>query len=130
MASIHFENGFHGVYCVQDQILRIGHEWIQPYDMTYGAVASCFYATFLGVLNEHGITVRSAEVTVDGRKRKEVPTTLEYLKLTLKPETDAAREDLEACMQETLGRCSMVATIKAVAQVEAELVLPERKQDQ
>ena len=129
MAAIHFENGFHGVYCVRDQVLEIGSEWIQPYDMTFGAVASCFYATFLGVLKEHGVTVRSAEVTVDGRKRTEVPTTLEYLKLTLQPETDASKEELEACMQEALGKCSMVATIKAVAQVEAELVLPERKQD-
>ena len=129
MATIHFENGFHGVYCVQDQVLRIGHEGIQPYDMTFGAVASCFYATFLGVLEEHGITVRSAEVTVDGRKRTEVPTTLEYLKLTLKPETDAPKEELEVCMQEALRRCSMVATIKAVAQVEAELIPPGRNPD-
>ena len=129
MADIHFENGFNGVYCVQDQVLRIGNEGIQPYDMTFGAVASCFYATFLGVLKEHGVTVRSAEVTVDGRKRTEVPTTLEYLKLTLQPESDASKEELEACIQEALGKCSMVATIKAVAQVEAELVLPERKQD-
>ena len=110
MADIHFENGFNGVYCVQDQVLRIGNEGIQPYDMTFGAVASCFYATFLGVLKEHGVTVRSAE-------------------LTLQPETDASKEELEACMKEALGKCSMVATIKAVAQVEAELVLPERKQD-
>ena len=130
MAVIRFENGFHGTYCIQDQTLKIGHEWIQPYDMTFGAVASCFYVTFLGVLNEHGITVRSAEVTVDGRKRTKVPTTLEYLKLTLKPESEASREELEACMNEALGKCSMVATVKAVAQVEAELVLPERKPGQ
>ncbi len=130
MAVIHFENGFHGTYQVLDQTLKIGHERIQPYDMTYGAVGSCFYATFLEVAREHGITVASAEVTVEGRKRKTVPSTLEYLKLTLRPESDAEREDLEACMEEALNKCSMAATIRAVAEVEAELAGPERKQDE
>ena len=52
MAVIQFENGFHGTYHIGEQTLKIGHELIQPYDMTYGAIASCFYATYLMIAGD------------------------------------------------------------------------------
>ena len=121
MAVIQFENGFHGTYQVGEQTLKIGHELIQPYDMTYGAVASCFYATFLLVAKERGVSISGAEIRVSGRKRTQVPTTLEYLNLRMIPVSTAGREELEACMQEALQKCSMMATIRQVAEIDAAL---------
>ena len=122
MAVIHFNNGFHGTYQIGNQILEIAHDRIQPYDMTYGAAGACFYSTFLGILREHGLTVDRADVEVEGRKRSTIPSTLEYLKLRLHLEAEDNREVLETCMQEALEKCSMLATIRSVAEIDAEIV--------
>ena len=122
MAVIQFENGFHGTYHIGEQTLKIGHELIQPYDMTYGAIASCFYATYLMIAGERNVPISDAVIRIDGRKRREVPTTLEYVKLRMVPVSTASREQLEDCMREALQKCSMMATIRQVAEVDAAIV--------
>ena len=47
MAYIEYRNGFNGTYKVGGQTLLIGKEKLMPYDMTYGAIASCLYSISL-----------------------------------------------------------------------------------
>ena len=49
MAELYYHDGFHGSYQIGNQTLSIGKDAIMPYDMTYGAIASCLYATYLGI---------------------------------------------------------------------------------
>ena len=61
-------------------------------------------------------------IRIDGRKRREVPTTLEYVKLRMVPVSTASMEQLEDCMREALQKCSMMATIRQVAEIDAAIV--------
>ena len=51
--TIRFENGFNGELLLDEGSVKIGRTpgGAAPYDMLYGALASCLYATFLGILD-------------------------------------------------------------------------------
>lgn len=118
MAVIKFKDGFHGTYVVGDQTLLIGHDHIGPYDMTYGALAGCLYATFLGVCKERGLVVKSGDVHVEGRKRETIPMMLEYVKIDAYIESDNDLTALTSAFEEATNRCSMYQTIAQVAKMD------------
>lgn len=118
MAILKYKDGFNGTYVVGDQTLRIGSDAIKPYDMTYGALASCLYATFLGVSKERGLIIISGDLYVDGTKRSTVPTTLEHVIIEAKIETESEMSEVEKAFDEATKRCSMFQTIAKVAEME------------
>ena len=61
--TIRFENGFNGELLLDEGSVKIGRApgGAAPYDMLYGALASCLYATFLGILEKHGNRGRRRE---------------------------------------------------------------------
>ena len=120
MALIRYDNGFHGFYEVKGQTFEIGTGGLEPYDMTYGAIGACLYSNFLKVCEDNGITLFGAEVLVEGRKRKTVPSMLEYVKVRVFAGGDTS-EELNACLQGAVGKCSMLSTFAKVAQIDAQL---------
>ena len=127
MADLLFENGFHGRYTVRGQELLIGYDEIQPYDMTYGAIASCLFSTFLEIARENGVEIRRCAVHVSGTKRSTVPSTVSHLTIRFAPEAEADSSFLERTFQEALEKCSMVATFRHVAEIDARLELPPKE---
>ena len=118
MALLKFHDGFNGTYEVGGQTLKIGKDGIKPYDMTYGAVASCMYATFLDHTNAKGLKVGDVEIYIDGRKRKEIPTTLEYVNILMRVGGPESEEALKECMDLAMRDCSMVQTVYKVSEIE------------
>ena len=118
MAEINYHDGFHGTYRIGDQTLVIGSEAIMPYDMTYGAIASCLYATFLGIAKTKDIYVKDAHVSINGRKRTTIPMTLEYISIDITVDTEAEEADVKACMDQAIQNCSMVQTFVKVAEID------------
>lgn len=119
MAFLKFHDGFNGTYEVGGQTINISRDGVKPYDMTYGAVASCMYATFLDHTNERGLKVGDVEIFIDGRKRKEIPTTLEYVEILMRVQGDPADEAaLKECMDFAIRDCSMVQTVMKVSDLE------------
>jgi uncharacterized OsmC-like protein len=127
MADLLFENGFHGRYTVRGQELVIGYDEIQPYDMTYGAIASCLYSTFCEIAHESGVEIRRCSVHVSGTKRSTVPSTVSRLLIRFAPEADADPSFLEQAFQEALEKCSMVATFRCVAEIDAAIEFPVKE---
>ena len=120
MALIVFDQGFHGYYEAGGQIIEIGETDVQPYDMTYGAIGSCLYATFLEICEERGLKIKEAEIEVNGRKRSEVPTIVTHLNIRLNVHSLEKDEDLQACFEKALECCSMAATFRMVAEFETQ----------
>ncbi|NCB33538.1 MAG: hypothetical protein EOM64_06605 [Erysipelotrichia bacterium] len=118
MALVKFKNGFNGTYEIGGQVLQINENGIHPYDMTFGAVASCLYSTLLDVCEHRKIELKSSEVTVDGVKRTSVPATLEHVTIRIVTDTDTDIEDLKKAMNRAVECCSMVQTVAEVAEIE------------
>lgn len=125
MAFIKYENGFHGTYEVNGFTIKIGNEEgsVAPYDMTYGAIASCLYATYLNLLTEKHLTIRGADVDISGVKREMIPTTLEDITIKITVYSDEELDVLQYTFNQALATCSMVQTFKHVADIHTEFVL-------
>lgn len=68
--TIRFANGFNGELLLDEGSVKIGRGAGEaaPYDMLYGALASCLYATFSGILEKKRIEIKGAGNR--GRRRK------------------------------------------------------------
>lgn len=117
--TIRFENGFHGELELDSGIVKIGRDagQAQPYDLLYGALASCLYATFLGILEKKRIQIESTEVVIEGQKRTEVPTTLEkvHITVTIKVDSQVKQESVLKSFELATKHCSVYQTISQVA---------------
>ena len=121
--TIRFENGFNGELLLDEGSVKIGRTpgGAAPYDMLYGALASCLYETFLGILEKKRIEIEGTEIVVEGEKRTEVPTTLKTVHLTVTirgtDKEDAVRKSFDLATK----YCSVYQTISHVAEMSYEL---------
>ena len=118
MALIKFHDGFNGTYEVGGQTIRIAMDGVHPYDMTFGAMASCMYATFLDHTNARNIKVDEVEIYIDGQKRKEIPTTLDHVDILMRVRSSADEAVLKECMDGAMRDCSMIQTVYKVAEID------------
>ena len=121
MAELKYRDGFHGTYEVGGQTLKIGMDAIRPYDMTYGAVASCMWATYLDVTKKKEVSVQGADVSISGFKRKAIPATLERVVIHVTVYSKEPLEKLQECMDLAIKYCSMVQTVAKVAAIEYDI---------
>jgi putative redox protein len=118
--QVEFKNSFKGVMKAPHGEVAIGVEEgeLRPYNLLFGALASCFYSTFLDIIEKKRLTFDGATIEVSGTKRTEVPTTLDYvmIKFTIKNASDEAKFVKSA---ELAGKyCSIYQTISKVADIE------------
>ena len=118
--KMHFENVFKGSLETDRGSLVIGdgeNEFL-PYELLPGALGSCYYATFLGIAEKQKIDYDKADIEISGKKREEVPTTLETvtLDLTIYGVDDAKAQKKITRAAELAGKyCSEYTTIGCVA---------------
>lgn len=120
---INFHDGFQGEFVVGGQTIKIGRDAVRPYDMTFGALASCMYATFLDWARKKDVTVGDVEVVVTGEKRTEVPTTLAWVNVAMTAESGDSYEAVKECMDLAMRDCSMIQTVAKVAEMTHSLEL-------
>ena len=79
--TLDFNDGFQGELKAKRASAKIGSEegTLDPYDMVFGALGSCLYATFLEIALKKKIGYDSVHIKISGEKREEVPT---FLKTT------------------------------------------------
>lgn len=102
-----------------------GEGRLAPYDMLLGALASCYYSTFLDIIAKKRLDLAGAEIEVNGEKRQEVPATLKWVNLRLalhgavrSPVADAGFREAA----ELAGKyCSIYRTLSHVAEMKTEL---------
>ncbi len=125
--TVRFSNGFHGELLLDEGVVRIGRQPQEaaPYDLLYGALASCLYSTFLGILEKKRITIQGAEITIDAEKRSEVPTTLKTVHLTVTVHQAEKEEAVRKSLELATRYCSVYQTISQVAQMSWEIHFSE-----
>ena len=117
---LEFNEGFEGVMKAPNGEVKIGVNQgeISPYNLLFGALGSCFYATFLSVVVKKRLSFERATVEISGNKRTEVPTTLEYVVMTLTVKNPSNEAQVLKSAQLGAEYCSIHETIKQVAQIE------------
>jgi putative redox protein len=91
---------------------------MKPYHLLFGAVASCFYATFISVANKMRLSFSNVEIEVNGHKRDETPATLDYVKIEMVVYSGSDEEKLRKAAELGAKYCSIHETISKVAQID------------
>jgi len=118
---LEFSNNFSGIMKAPNGSLVIGDDGFKPYNLLLGALGSCFYATFLSIVKKKRLSFSKADLKVSGRKREEVPTTLEEAKIELTIYGADSEEQFKKCAELGAEYCSIHETISKVANIKLEL---------
>lgn len=118
-ADIFFTNEFSGELVVANGKVAIGVEkgTVAPYDLLFGALASCLYATFLDVAEKKKIGFESARIEVTGEKRTETPTILTWVDTKIIIKGAEKEKGLEKSYEMATKYCSIYQTIAQVAKM-------------
>ena len=88
-----------------------------PYDMLLGALASCYYATFVDIMKKKRVAYDRCEIQVSGVKRDEIPTTLETCDLSITIHGAADEKGFAQAADLAAKYCSIYQTIAQVAEM-------------
>ncbi len=99
----------------------IEKDTLEPYDMLFGALGSCYYSTFLDVAKKKRIDFDYAEIHIEGVKRDTPPTTLEWVKVKLDITNSSNNLGLEKAAALAAKYCSVYVTISKVADISWEI---------
>lgn len=121
--EIKFNNGFNGELISKNSRTAVGVESGQlgSYDMLFGSLAACLYSTFLDVVVKKKITFDEANVVVTGEKRKEIPTTLEWVSVVIEIKNASNEKGINKAADLAAKYCSVYETISKVAKMTLEV---------
>lgn len=113
-----FNHEFNGaLQSPNGSIIAISENQIRPYDMVLGGLVACFHHTFLEVLQKKRQQVERVEYQVEGRKREEVPATLELIQMQIMVYGVSDKEQAAKCFELAKKYCSVYQTLSHVAQI-------------
>ena len=121
--DVKFTNEFKGELIAPKGNVLIGSEMgsLAPYDMLYGALASCLYSTFLDVAKKKHIDFDSVDMQVTGEKRTESPTTLKWVNVKMVIKNAQKEEGLLKSAELAAKYCSIYQTLAHVADMKLEV---------
>jgi len=117
--EIKFNEGFKGELIAKNGRAAIGafEGALSPYDMLLGSLAACLYSTFLEVIEKKKINFNGANVIVTGEKRKEIPTTLEWVNVVIEIKNASNEKGVLKASELAVKYCSVYETISKVAKM-------------
>lgn len=114
-----FNHAFNGqLQSPNGSTIAISESQIRPYDMVLGGLVACFHHTFLEVLQKKRQQVERVEYQVEGKKREEVPATLELIQMKIAVYGVSGKEQAAKCFELAKKYCSVYQTLSHVAQIE------------
>lgn len=124
---LEFKDGFKGTLTSPTSTIPVGRidNGIQPYHMLYGALGSCFYATFISVAEKMRLEFSRSEIEISGSKRESYPTTLDHVKVELTIYNPSHEEKLTKAAQNGAKYCSIYETLSQVAEMELVVLFKE-----
>ncbi|HOA63979.1 MAG TPA: OsmC family protein [Bacilli bacterium] len=102
--------------------VKIFKDGAKPYDMLLGALGSCFYATFMSIVEKKKLTFDEVDLDISGRKRTEVPTTLEDVNIKMVIKNPSNEQQLLKSAELGAKYCSIYETISKVAKMNLEVI--------
>ena len=88
-----------------------------PYEYLLGALSGCYYSTLKDVLKDR-VTYDYCNIHVEGEKRTETPTTLEWTRMTVCVKNPSSFDEFKKACIETSNYCSIYQTIAKVSTME------------
>lgn len=126
--SLKFDKNYVGEMTSPTGSVKLGDQdqGIQPYHLLFGALASCFYATFLSVANKMRLSFSDVDIVVSGNKRDETPATLDYVKIDMVIYNGSDEVKLTKAAELGGKYCSIHETISKVAEIELALTFEQK----
>ncbi|MDX1359230.1 MAG: OsmC family protein [Clostridia bacterium] len=118
-----FNEGFKGQLITKKTAADVGsgEKALAPYDMLFGALATCLYSTFLDVIQKKRITFESSNVIVTGEKREDIPTTLKWVNVVIEIKDASNEKGILKAAELAKKYCSVYETISKVAKMNIEV---------
>jgi putative redox protein len=118
--TLKFDKDFVGEMTSPTGTIKLGSQenGMKPYHLLFGAVASCFYATFISVANKMRLTFTDVDIEVNGNKRDETPATLDYVKIEMVVYNGSDETKLIKAAELGAKYCSIHETISKVAKID------------
>ena len=92
-----------------------------PYDLLLGALSACFRATLYDILTKRKEVFPEMEIIVSGEKRKDVPTTLEWVRMDISVSGVENQEQFLRNVNLAAKYCSIHETLSKVAEMSHEV---------
>lgn len=126
--SLKFDNHYVGEMISPTGSVKLGDQdqGVQPYHLLFGALASCFYATFLSVAQKMRLSFSDVDIVVSGNKRDETPATLDYVKIDMVIYNGSDETKLKKAAELGGKYCSIHETISKVANIELEVTFSDK----
>lgn len=117
--TLHFQDGFNGKLEAEHAQAAVGksEDQLRPYDMLLAALGSCYYSTFLDIMQKKRIHYDRCEIHVDGERRDAIPPTLETCHLKVTIFGAASEKGFEQAATLAAKYCSIYQTISHVAEM-------------
>ncbi len=115
-----FENTYVGTMSAPKGQIKIGSQegGFRPYNLLFGALGACFYATFLSIVEKKRLTFEKATVEISGRHRDAQIATLEYVQIKITIYKPSDEKQFTRSVELGAKYCSIHETISQVAQIE------------
>jgi len=124
LVSLSFDSSFTGTMVSPTGTVKLGDQngGMQPYHLLYGALGSCFYATFINIANKKRLSFQKATLEISGTKRDEIPTTL--CDVTINFVIYNPSDEVQFRKSAELGAkyCSIHETISKVADMKLDVI--------
>ena len=116
--KLSFSDRFEGSVQTPNGNLPIGVNAFEPYHLLFGALGSCFYATFLSIAKKKRLRFSGVEIEISGVKRESVPQTLERVEILLKVFNPSDEKQFIRSAELGAEYCSIHETVSRVAAID------------
>lgn len=118
--KLNFDSNYVGELTSPTGSIKLGSQdnGMKPYHLLFGALASCFYATFLSVAGKMRLTFTDVEIEVSGNKRDETPATLDQVTILMVVYNGSDETKLKKAADLGAQYCSIHETVSKVAKIE------------
>lgn len=89
-----------------------------PYDYFFGALSGCLFSTFADLARKMKVAWEHVSFEIDGEKRAEVPTTLEWVTVKVTATGVDDRVKFTKAFETATRYCSIYTTISKVARMD------------
>lgn len=118
--NLKFDSNYIGELTSPTGTIKLGSQenGMKPYHLLFGAIASCFYATFLSVAEKMRVSFTDVDIEVSGNKRDETPATLDQVTIQMVVYNGTDQNKLKRAADLGAQYCSIHETVSKVANID------------
>lgn len=121
--TLNFSKGYQGELIGPRGKVKVGakENTLAPYNLLYGALGSCFYATFLSIADKMQLDIIESTIEISGEKKDDKIGTLGHVLVHVKITSPSDEKKLIRSAELGAKYCSIYNTIGHVAEMELKI---------